>query len=514
MNIWRLCFGILFLICSRVLWAAPLKGDQDLFKRSLELYGQNKFAQSSQILIHLIRKNPRNTLYWFNLGNCYFMARKYELAAQYFSQVIRLQSPLSAAAKLYRAKALTQMGNRKEAEELLQHLVGENPPAGILQEARADLGAFSEKENLESAALTAYQKGQYSAAEQSLRSLGAEISPDGRLLLGMSLAKQNKNPQAEGVLKGLLAMPALNEDHRGLARRLLESVRRQQDPYWLILEASYGSADNVYLEGRSLTPIKSELMRAGLEAGYQFYKGPLWSQKGVYVYNNETPSTVSDLRTQSHSLMFPLLYQGSRLGVVLDPFFQIRVWDQTSVSEKVGAVLDVAQEWRESSVGLEVRGESQNARTALYNYLSGSSYFVRPYYEWGEKYFSAQIHWLFGFDGTQDIVYTDGSRLPLTQSYQGPGIRLSWSPSRRWDFGLYWSHLRRAYVHVALPGEKKRSDTETEVSLKIAYAVSSEWGVYGLLESVINNSSLGDGEVRDKNYKATTSSVGMNWRVF
>lgn len=509
-------FSVLgFLVFLEPIFAAPSNAEDLLFKKSVELYSKNDFAGSSRVLIRLIRGNPKNALYWFNLGNCYFMAQMYDKAAKSFSKVMVLKSPLSPAAKLYRSKSLAKIGKPSEAKNLLQELLQENPPSGILQDARKDLDAMTVKSPAESQALEAYRQERYADTEKNLVKMGEDISPEGRLLLGLTLAKQNKTSQARGVLKGLVVNSQLSGESQAAARRLLENLREQQNPYWLFLDASYGSADNVSLDGRSSSPLTSAVLRGQVETGYHFHRNHKWSEKLVYAYNNESPTVTPELGTQSHSVLASLLYQGSAVDTALSAYFQNEIWDQSSVSHKSGLSTEMIFEIENtSSVGAEIRAENQTAETATYSYLSGSSYLFRPYYEWGKKYFSLQLQWLLGEDGTQDIWYTGTSRLPSTQNYQGPGLRWEWRPSVRTIFWAYVSRLQRTFKNVSLPANKHRSDTETEISLKFVYAFSPQWRMYSLVEYISNVSSLGPGDVRDKNYNATTSSLGMSWDVF
>lgn len=497
---------IFTLVSSNPARAVFPNTDADAFKKSLELYSKNNFSGSIKILIQLLRRQPKNSLYWFNLGNSYFMARSYKYAAVSFEKVISLQSPLSPAAKLYKAKALDKLGQQAEARVMLEQVLHENPPAGIAQEAKKDLEAIL---------LASYKHEKYAETEKALREMGPDLSPEGRMLLGMSLAKQNKNSQAERVFKGLASGSGGNGENQALARSLLENLSEEVTPYWVYVDFAYGSADNVFMDGRSLTPLTSPLVRAQLEAGYHFNKNRTWSEKLVYAYNNESLSEATEMGTQSHMLLSSLLYQGSAWTASVTPYFQNDVWASTTVGQKTGASTEVAYAFgKPNTIGMEVRGESQQAKTETYSYLTGTSYFLRPYYETGFKYFAIQFQWLMGADGTQDIVYSDGSRLPLTQTYQGPGMRMQWSPTEKTLLGLSLSRIERVYKNISLPESKKRSDQELNGALKFMYSFSSQWRAYALVEYIANKSTLGAGDVRDKNYSATTSTIGMSWDVF
>jgi hypothetical protein len=76
------------------------------------------------------------------------------------------------------------------------------------------------------------------------------------------------------------------------------------------------------------------------------------------------------------------------------------------------------------------------------------------------------------------------------------------------------NYYQRNYVNNALPEDKVRKDEELDASLKYAYSLWPKFSIYGLGEYVVNTSTLGEGDVRNKNYNSLILSLGLNWDVF
>lgn len=516
----NLILANVFLICF--LWgvsetARGAETSRELFTQSMDLYAKGSFAESAKILSSLVGTEPQNSLYWFNLGNAYFMMQKYDKAILSYDKVVHLKSKMAPAARLYKAKALRKLNQTEEASDLLEGLLKDHPPAGILKEAKAELAALAESPDSEDEALSLYMNGRYEAAEKTLRQKPEnELSPSGRLLLGLSLTKQNKLPEAERVLKALMRTRLLSAEDRKSAEEILKKIRREEwenRPYWLSVDMAYGSAHNIYLDGKSLSPLSSSLLRSSVGTGYHFHQGRIFSQKLGYILNYEDPQQAPELKTLTHTLQAPLIYEKPSLDLNLTPFFQHQSWGGVLASTKTGLLLKSAWTWSSVEAGVDTDVSWQKGGPE-FSYLSGTSSSLRPYFgAWGQSVY-VQIYWLEGLDGTQDIVYSDGTRLPLQHSYQGVGLKTIWKIADSASLVLGLNSTDRAYKNLALAGNKERRDRELSASLKLNYYWTPALIVYASYELTDNSSTLGAGDVRDKNYEATAASVGLSWEVF
>jgi tetratricopeptide (TPR) repeat protein len=492
--------------------------EQDLFSKSMTLYKNEDFAGSFKLLAELARLNPNKALYWFNLGNCSYMTKQYEKAILYYRKAVSLNSPLAPAAKLYLAKALKQTGKNDQAFQTLTELLNSSPTPGISREAASDLKYLEAQQSVEETALAYYQNGQFAEAEEALKkSPASELSSSSQILLALALAKQSKFNDSERVLKNLFKDRSLSAEDRSTVSDLYKKIRRREYrgfPSWLNLDMSYGSTDNAYLDGKSATAISSTVMRGSLGAGYHWNQGPGWSQKMGYILGYENPQKASELQTLLHTLQAPIIYESPPYASSLTPYVQLQNWNNTSVSNKFGGTLKNTYINDTFDVGLDIDYSSQAAANSAFSYLSGTSYSLRPYISWWNAFFYGQFFWLAGNDGTQDITYSDSSRLPLTHTYQGPGLKVSWKNQTNSTLDLNLSALKRTYSQTALPGSKTRADNELATSIKYSYFLTPKFSVYGLVEFMTNTSTLGVGDVRDKNYDTMIANLGLNWEVF
>lgn len=441
---------VLFLVIQSLIpsLSGALENEKDIFKKSMELYEAGDFVGSSRILVVLIRKNPRKSLYWFNLGNCAYMVNKYGMAVRYYQKVVSLRGGLSTAGKLYQAKALRMLGKNEQASLLLQDLIAERPTPGILRAATDDLASLRVQEGI---------------------------------------------------------------DRQGASNFYQE---RKNRPHWVFFDSSYGSTNNAYLEGKSVAPISSPLVKASIGTGYHFNREQSWSEKIAYILSYENPQNASELQTVLHTLEAPLILRKPNYEMNLIPYFQQQIWNNISVGQKLGAALKNSYGDDDFELGLDIDGFSQKSTHANHAYLNGSSYSFRPYFGiWGDSSY-VQIYGLSGVDGSQDITYSDGSRLPLQHTYQGLGLRNMWRISTKASFYFHIAYVQKVYTNPALPENKQRADDETSASLKIAYMIFKKFFIYGTGDYISNKSALVLGDVRDKNYDVSTISVGFSWDAF
>src|SRR5262245_33389247 len=81
--------------------AEPADVTARLFQQGLALFQERRFSESQNVFYQLIKRNRRNAVYWFNLGNSFYMLQKYQEAEICFANVRKLRSALWPAAALY-----------------------------------------------------------------------------------------------------------------------------------------------------------------------------------------------------------------------------------------------------------------------------------------------------------------------------------------------------------------------------------------------------------------------------
>ena len=133
------------------------------FAHATDAFRQGEYSEAENTLSKLTQDFPQKGLYWFNLGNVLYLEKKFGPASQAYEQVVTLGSPLSAAAKLGKAKSLRQTGDLTGAWKTISELQ-QTVPQGTGLRASVDsevdtLSGLSKKKGV-----AAYHSGRYSEA--------------------------------------------------------------------------------------------------------------------------------------------------------------------------------------------------------------------------------------------------------------------------------------------------------------------------------------------------------------
>ena len=112
-----------------------------------------------------------------------------------------------------------------------------------------------------------------------------------------------------------------------------------------------------------------------------------------------------------------------------------------------------------------------------------------------------------------DLLLSTGT-LPLAQLSLGPRLQLSWSFTESWSLWADTSYLFRDYENPAQPDDLSRDDKQWNLSFRLSRRLDSGLGLFLSSSVVVNDSTLGPGSVRDRNYTAFIISGGLSWDPF
>jgi tetratricopeptide (TPR) repeat protein len=514
----KISFFVFLLLVLASFRSQAQNTEEKAFADSLNLLKQKQYAQSAHVLISLAKEHPEKSVYWFNLGVCAFQLNKYEIALKAYGKVIELNSPLAPAARLYRAKVYKATGRSMDASKELETLINSDAPPGIAAQAKKDLEELTATSDVEENALADYQQGNFEKAEAELKSLSeSQLSLNGELLLGLTELRESKFFEASKVFSALLLRPNLSEEQRSTLRDLQKKSRHsesERSPYWLSADVSAGLTDNAYTDPSSSSATASSLTRIQAGLGYHFNSTQAWSQKLGYSYFSENPPKAPEMRNETQSLSAALLYSKKDTDFSLTPYFEMISWNAVSASKKSGLNVKWIETWGYYEAALEGDASSQAAVSSDYDYLSGPSSWLRPSAAWWDQNLYVQLSWTVGTDGSQDINYSNGSLLPMKNSYQGPGIKIIWRPSASFVTTASYSSLQRKYQTSSLPTLKVRQDEEQIFNLKFSYYLTPQFSIYEQNEWTQNQSTLSTSDVADKNYKVFILTAGLNWSLF
>ncbi|PWU20438.1 MAG: hypothetical protein C5B49_04275 [Bdellovibrio sp.] len=507
---------LLLFLCSlcQAGHGAPSRIVSDLFQGSLADLNAGNASAAAAKLKELVAVEPRNGLYWFNLGVAEYSQNLLPQAQQSFAKVIALGSPLAPAAEFYQAKTLARLGELELARSQLVAVLNRQVPPTLKSEAQGGLAEIDLAIDRESLALRAFQDGHYAQAAQLLKST-EYLSVDGRVLLGLSLARQERFSAAQQALEPLVKQGWIGVEKRDEVESLLGKFRESgmAEPYWLSFDFAAGWTNNSFVDGQSVTPAPGPLWETSISIGKTFFRKPKWTVKVGYLFNHDDPTAAPELRLTSHTVELPAVYRERYFESMLIPYFQLQDWNGTLVAQKNGAswkntLSDSTFEW-----GANIDVSQTQAQDPSVSYLTGTSYGARPFFGYWWDTFYLQIFASLGKDGTQDIYYGDGSSLPLTHRYVGGGLRGIWKPSQSLAFFFNLSELEKNFANPSLPNGKIRTDLTRDFSLKAVYFLKSTLSLYALGAWTANTSTLTAGDVRDKNYDLYTFLLGFSWSL-
>lgn len=506
--------AILFVLMTSI--SSPAQDSEPaLFAESLRLIQQGQLELAATALKKLVIRSPKNNLYWFNLATVEALLGHHDYAIRVFGRVILMKSPLAPAAQFYTAKSLRALGRDSEARAILQELSKLELPVALRQQISQDLNDLNAPDR-EDEALQAYRKGDLQRVESLLLQSPIEsLSSDAALLLAIVSLKAGQFERASESLTAVVQHPSTTAERKSLALDLLKrSQQREARRYWVMLDASAGYNSNAFSDGQSVATTPSFQHRTSVAAGYHFQKGQPLSVKATSVLSYEEPVSVRELRTLTQTFQLPVILEKTNRSLSMIPLLQWQNWAGVSVSEKTGLALKGSVTQEQFDFGGDAEFSTLRSTNNSYSYLQGNSSVLKPYLGFFGQNLYAQVAYQWGRDGTQDIRYSDGSILPLEHTYQGPSLKLIWRPTDMTAAFLNLSSLQKNFSAISLPSLKNRSDRELLLSFKYSYWVNPRLSVYGLGEYTANSSTLGSGDVRDKNYEIFTWMAGFAWDVF
>lgn len=477
---------------------------QQQFNKSLQLYSSQKYSEGRNILRELVRAYPKNALYWFNLGTQNYMLKDYANADRSFLQVEKLNSPLTPAARVYRAKCAREAGDFLRAKQILQSALRDpRLTAALREEAGKDLLAIQNKSQMDATAneaLNLYREGKY---KRALRLLRANKNPsEGHLLLSaLILIKLEREDQAHQILKKLQSS-APSSDLHALAGILLDRIRdTYSKPKWLFVEGAAGNDSKTVL-------------LSDFGGGARFWDQDLWYASAGYLGRWRETISESDLRILIHEVQGNFGYEVGTELFMLSPFVAHETWGSHAARLSSGLRFHFRKGNEQLEYGLDADLAFDRALSSEFAYLQGNvqtlkAYAGRVVYPvYGQAYLNVE---------RQDIGdqrYSNGDVLPMAYLGWGPGLRALWKFRREWAVQGSVMYMMRDYPTKSLPTGKERNDREWTISGRVTHFVSPNLSFYGNVSVINNQSTLGASDVSDESYTRTQILAGAVWDAF
>ena len=500
--------------------AAQVPTDPDeAFRQAIELFGAGQYPESRRILERLVQAHPTRALYWFNLANSDYMLRDYAKALGAYRKVIALRSPLALPARLYVAKAYRKSGEHPSAVRELKRLDVEGLPPGIAAEMRSEIDAL-QAELLE-VGIELYRARRY---PESLRQfdLALELGPDAEteMMKGLALLRLGEPGQAKKEFSAILEdpyrpdlSPKLREDSQHFLRQIEKGDWPRELPYWLFVDVAGEYDSNVFGDAEGDPSLSEPLISVDLGAGYRHTSlDPLLFRISYYFSWNEVIDD-SSLRFLRNSIYGQMAWDQHGWLLEIRPGFRHEILGTDSFLAKPGIGAVVQKRLSRHRVGLRYDYTRNFAPSSTYDYLEGDVHAGSLYWRYARSRWLVEVAATAFREGIGDLLLSTGT-LPLAQLSLGPRLHLSWSFAEAWSLQAATSYLFRDYENRAQPDNLSREDHQWNLSLRLSRRIRSGLGVFLSSSVVVNDSTLGSGSVRDRDYTQFIISGGLSWDAF
>lgn len=505
---------ILLLIFTFCAQAADDAGRAD-FQASLQFYKLKNYSKSLAIQKELVKKYPRNALYWFNLGTSAYMLDDFSRAEKAFRTVENLESPLAPASKLYRAKTEIALKRKQNAKKLLQELVSSaKTPSSVRTIAEEELSFLTPRPNeIKNAIMKLYQSERYEEAFQLLEKV-QNPDLDMKILRGMLLVKLDRPAEAQEYLANI--QDTADADRVSILQNLIDQTKREhrsRKPYWAYVEGVVGFNTNSYYDSPDDGSLGARFMKNNWGAGGRLVNRGSWALLSGYSGSWEEVEKAGNLKVVSHQIQFNATYDTPIDFLQASPYYQYDEWAGEAGRKRGGMRLKYRRLWSTSAAGTELDFALVRGQNAPYSYLSGKNFSARLYWAMDTKRIYAQFYFDYERSWTGDYVYSDKSVLPIAFEGRGPGVRILYRQTGDWLFSFQGNVQHRTYSTLTAPDNRERIDNEITLSFRETRVWTPKFSGYIGLTYLKNISSLDSGDVRDENYDATMLTAGVQWEI-
>lgn len=485
----------------------------DFFESALQSMNRQDYAKAERILLNLIRQDPSNGLYWFNLGSTHFNLGEFSESARAFQMVISLKSPLAPAAHLSLAKCYRKLGKLSESLQhlkLLQRIETSEDMTSPIQDELSKLNRA-----LIESGFKRYDSGDDErAAEQFDQATQIDPAPRLFLMKGIALLRSGKTEEAKKTLRRV-EMSAPYREIKEQARFFLQQAesRETQARWWLFLDGGIGGNSNVFLDGNSQTSESRFVTQFLLGAGFDWARiRSALARMGYAIYWEETPG-LSAGRFLSQALRGQVGYEDSQWSLKLLPSVQHQILETQAYALKPALGLEGQRSWRSWNVGVLYEFGKNYSQESAYRYLNGNIQWVKLHVGYEASRWDVSVFYHLLSENIGDLI-ENGTTLPLKNLSHGPGFKAFWSYGDLWEIVCVASYLFRDYRNLGKPGNLTRQDNYYSGYVKVSRTLSASLRLFGSVNFILNKSTLGENSsIDDKNYLQAIALTGLSWDI-
>jgi len=337
------------------------------------------------------------------------------------------------------------------------------------------------------------------------------------MMKGLALLRLGEPGKAKREFSAILEAPyrpelspELREDSQHFLRQIEQGDWPKELPYWLFLDVAGEYDSNIFGDAEGDPSLSEPVISVDLGAGYHHTElDPLFFRISYYFSWNEVIGE-SSLRFLRNSIYGQVAWDEHDWLLEVRPGFRYEILGTESFLAKPGIGTTVQKRFWRHRVGLRYDYTRNVSPSSSYSYLEGNVHAGSLYWGYGRSRWLLEVAATAFREEIGDLLLSTGT-LPLAQLSLGPRLQLSWSFAESWSVEATTSYLFRDYDNPAQPGDVSRDDRQWNLSLRISRRLHSGLGLFLASSVVVNDSTLGSGSVRDRNYTEFIVSGGLSW---
>ena len=479
------------------------------FQQGMQELGKGHHRKALGWLRLATKMDPEKALYWFNLGNLYFVLKNFREAQLAYRQVQALESPLAPVARLYEVRSLRHSSRLPPAYRLYLQLERGLFPEALKKELEEERILLSEA--LLEKGLKLWGRGKSRHARHHFRA-SADLVPSIQVYRALALLEWREGSKKKGRYYHRRAL-RLTRSHSDVVE--LHKDWQKVDPgkvslFWAesgLIRNSNFFQDDSNTDGDVGFGFK---FHSGLQ-GF-LAEGDTWDLSGRLSATHIDYSNLDDQETTDFGLSLPFAWQlGNRHKWRFTPKLEQELYAGKPLQLHVGG----KAEWvRPLSVGRVVGAYGEIIRSQAQNddfsYLDGATLGVGASYTW--IWSRSRIRLGISAEDYQANPYEGSSGESLPLGYH------------RWDLGVLYS-LRgdvwegygglsfgeKSYPDFLLPDNKLREDQAISIRSGVEWVLADEYKIFVEVEWMNNSSTLGESASINKNYSQSVIYLGGRW---
>jgi hypothetical protein len=481
----------------------------------MSLIQAEKYQRAEKLLRRILKKEPKNGLYWFNLGSLYLVLEKHKNASISFRRAAIYSDKMKVPALLFQAKSLNELKRHKAALRVLLKLKKLDLTENIALEVDDEI-KIARSQRVIRTSMNYYLKREYRRSISQLQRYdNLQEDPTALKLLAFNYIRLKDFDEARRVIKRIRQLAKSKEEKKMTLNFLgqlkdLKTEYEQRDNLYLDFSLGYDSNfftsdENTSKDSFSyrLSSTYEKRLREKHDSNISLYVG---------VDSQSTFSELKDDNISGYLISPSFQFMNGKNEYKIRPFFSHQFSELTSLMTQPGINLSYIKTSFFRYWGLESDHTKNIVIDDNFSYLEGWLHSIR-WFRVNQKGIDRIEYFIkLMFERTRDIEFSD-QKIPESNDGAGVGVSYQRALGSRWTVEAGGSYEFRKFHEKALPSMIERKDHTLTGYGKLYFMLSDRSSFYMLAQSALNRSNLDEKTDMDQNYKQFLVFMGVTWGI-